>query len=589
MGRIRILDDRLVNRIAAGEVVERPASVVKELIENSLDASARRIDVTLAGAGKRLIRVEDDGEGMDRDDALLALERHATSKLSALEDLEGISTLGFRGEALPSIAAVSRFLLRTAVEGGVGTEIDVRGGRILAVREVGLSRGTSIEVSSLFFNTPARRKFLKSDTTELAHIVRVVTRHALARPDLSLRCVHDERVILELPATADLGERIAQAFGTELRRTLLPLDTRREGIRVRGFVGRPADASSRRDAQHFFVNGRLVQDRVLSHAVIEAFGNTTPRDRHPAIFLLLELEPALVDVNVHPQKTEVRFARAGQIHDAVRDAIAACLGTAAAIPDRVPGARCAAAPGATRAVLRYLEVNERAPGGAGYDAPAAQGSPPPTPATDLTTSAETRAESVATPPAAVPLAQYLDSYIIAQDREGLLLVDQHAAHERVLFERFLAQAEENRIEVQRLLFPVVLELSPQERVILEQEASEFARLGFVLEPFGGDSARLEAIPALAAGLDPRELVRALLGEAVRARAAAAGIGELRRKLVTTAACQAAIKIHHRLTFEGMQRLLDDVFRASSPTTCPHGRPLVFRLTLAEIEKAFHRR
>jgi len=600
VGRIQVLDDRLVNRIAAGEVVERPASVVKELIENSLDASARRIDITAIGAGKRVIRVEDDGHGMDRDDALLALERHATSKLRSPEDLERIATLGFRGEAIPSIAAVSRFVLRTAPEGGIGTEIEVRGGRILAVREVGLPRGTTIEASSLFFNTPARRKFLKSEATELAHIVRVVTRHGLGRPDVGFRLAHDGRDVLDLPAASDLGERVEQIFGADLRRTLLPVAAERDGVRLRGFVGRPADASSRRDAQHFFVNGRLVQDRVLSHAVVQAYGNTAPRDRLPSIFLLLEIAPSLVDVNVHPQKNEVRFARVGEIHDATRDAIVASLGGRGAIPGYTelrPRGELGRLAGAAAGPL---QVKERPPTGGGYapadpeadssarvvdrvgpPAPAASG---PAPAFFGAAESDPR-ES----PRAVPLAQYEDSYIVAQDEGGLLVVDQHAAHERILFEQYLAQAEENRIEVQRLLFPVVLELAPQERVLLEEEAGEFARLGFSLEPFGDGAVRLEGVPALASGVDPRDLVRAILGEARRTRAAAAGIGELRRKLVTTTACHAAIKINHRLSVESMQRLLDDLFRTSNPTTCPHGRPVLFRMTREEIERTFRRR
>ncbi len=577
MGRIQVLDDQLVNRIAAGEVVERPASVVKELLENSLDASARRIEITVGSGGRQLIRVADDGEGMDRDDALLALERHATSKLGSGRDLEGIATLGFRGEALPSIAAVSRFLLRTAPGDGRGTEIDVRGGRIQAVREIGAPRGTSVEAASLFFNVPARRKFLKSQATELAHITRLVTRYALVRPDLRLRLDHDGKNLVDLPVASDRGERIEQIHGPEFRRKVLPFEATRDGLALRGFAGRPVDTSPRRDAQHLFVNGRLVQDRVLAHAITEAYGNTVPRDRFPAVFLFVEIDPRQVDVNVHPQKNEVRFARAGEVHDAVRDALAGALAHEAAVPTygQLRPSWEGTAPVA-RAALRYLEVREGA----------AEPSRVPVAPASLLEGAEGEA---AERPRAVPLAQYRDSYIIAQDDEGLLLVDQHAAHERVLFERYLAAAEENRVEVQRLLFPVTLDLPPHERVVLEEEAAELARLGFCVDPFGGSSVRIDGVPALASDLDPGGLLRELLGEAARTRAAAAGIEQLRRRLVTTAACQAAIKIHHPLNAESMQGLLDDLFRASNPTTCPHGRPVLFRFTLEEIERTFRRR
>lgn len=567
MGRIRVLDDLLVSRIAAGEVVERPAAVVKELLENSVDAGASELEIAAVAGGKQLIRVRDDGIGMDRDDALLALERHATSKLSSCEDLGAIRTLGFRGEALPSIAAVSRFLMRTAACDGEGTEVEARAGRIVAVREVGPPRGTTIEVRNLFLNVPARRKFLRSEATELGYIVRVVTRYALALLGVRIRLTHGDRSVLEIPASRDLAERISVIYGPEFARKLLPVGLDRNGIKVRGLAGRPVDALPRRDAQQVFVNGRLVQDRILSHALAEAYGNTTARDRQPAVFLFLELDPGRVDVNVHPQKTEVRFARADEIHDALRDAVASALGHVTAVPSYTelrPGA--------------YMEVAEPRPTRTAAD-----------PATGASLSAPPREEGRSDERRAVPLAQFRDSYVIAEDRDGLVLVDQHAAHERVLFERYLAQAEQNRVEVQRLLFPITVELDPHERLVLEEEAAEFARLGFLVEPFGGRSVRLDGVPSFAVTLEPTALLRTLLGEAARTRAAMTGIPELRRKLVTTAACQAAIKIHHPLTREAMQRLLDDLFGSANPTTCPHGRPTLFRLDLGEIERTFRRR
>ena len=572
VGRIRVLDDHLVNRIAAGEVVERPASVVKELVENSLDAGATAIDVAVEDGGRRRILVTDDGEGMGRDDALLALERHATSKLARFEDLDAIATLGFRGEALPSIAAVSRFLLRTAPAGGDGTEIEARAGRIAGVRPVARERGTTIEVGGIFFNVPARRKFLRAAPTELAHVVRMVSHYALAHPAIRFRLDHDGKRLLDAPQAADRAERIAQVHGRAIAKTLIPFARDAGGIRVRGFAGRPVDASPRRDAQHLFVNGRLVEDRVLEHAIHEAYGDSGPRGHYPTLLLFLDVDPARVDVNVHPQKTEVRFARSSEIHDAVRDTLAGALSS-------------------TRAVPRFAELRP---------------SPEPAPAMALAGVAEPAASHYAAAPPpesllaegspavddgrrAVPLAQYRDSYIVAQDRDGLLLVDQHVAHERVLFERYLADAERDEVGVQRLLFPKTIELTADEAILLEAEAGEFARLGFVLEPFGDRAVKVDGVPAVAKTVAPERLLRELLGEAARTRSTTAGATELRRRLVTSASCQAAIKVNYPLAYDGMQRLLDDLFCTENPTTCPHGRPILFRLTLEDIERAFRRR
>ena len=567
MGRIQVLGDQLINRIAAGEVVERPASVVKELVENSLDAGATSVSVSLEDGGRRRIVVSDDGHGMDRDDALLALERHATSKLRRFEDLDAIATLGFRGEALPSIAAVSRFLLTTAAEDGRGTEIEVRGGRIAGVRETARARGTTIEVGGLFFNVPARRKFLRAVPTELAHATRVVSQHALARPGVRFHLGHGGKSLVDTRAVAGLPERAAQIYGEELSSRLIPFSAGVRGLMVRGLAGRPVDASPRRDGQHLFVNGRLVSDRVLSHAIAEAYGNTVARGLFPRMVVFVEIDPARVDVNVHPQKSEVRFARASEIHDAVRDAVASTLSREGAIPElrdlRPPPA----------SYLPSVGVAEREPV---FTAP---------PATLL----EDDGPGVEPGRRAAPLAQYRDSYIVAQDRQGLILVDQHVAHERVLFERYLADADRNEVEVQRLLFPKTIEVSREESIVLNEEAGEFARLGFPFEPFGDQAVKLDGVPAFAKDVAPERLLRELLGEAARTRSAATGASELRRSLVTSAACQAAIKVNYPLTREGMQRLLDDLFLTENPTTCPHGRPILFRLTLEEIERAFRRR
>ena len=598
MGRIRVLDDPTVNRIAAGEVVERPASVVKELIENSLDAGAHAIDVRVLAGGRRLVRVADDGSGMDRDDALLALERHATSKLDATTDLHAIESLGFRGEALPSIAAVSRFMLRTAHEDGSGTEVEVRGGKIVAVREVAIPRGTTVEVAGLFFNVPARRKFLRAGTTELSHVVRWVARYALAHREVRFRLEHGPRVVLEAAPAESLADRIREVYGN-LADRLLPFLLDRPGLRVHGLAGRPVEGGPRRDGLQLFVNGRVVQDRVLAHAVREAYGNTMPRGRHPVAFVFVEIAPEEVDVNVHPQKTEVRFSRSGAVHDVVREAVAFALSREGAVPDLAELRRSCAAPSVRDAIaasaLSYLESRgETAASERTGEASARVAYRPDTsgasPAGQRTLLAE--GPGVAAQPRVapwVPLAQYRDSYIVAEDRDGLVLVDQHAAHERVLFERYLEDAEEDRVEVQRLLFPLTLELAPDRAVVLEEELSEFRRLGFTIEPFGGHSFRVDGVPSVLGDLEAGPCLEELLGEAATTRSAAAGVANLRRKLVTSAACQAAIKINHPLTEAGMGRLLTDLAGTTNPTTCPHGRPILFRLSLDEIERGFRRR
>ena len=586
MGRIHVLSDSVVNRIAAGEVVERPASVVKELVENSIDAGARAIRVSCESGGVRRIAVEDDGQGMDRDDAVLAFERHATSKIRRADDLDAIGTLGFRGEALASIAAVARVRLETATGDGVGTEVELDCGTIRSVREIGRGPGTTIEVARLFRNVPVRRKFLRSEATELGHVARTVTRIAVAEPQLRLRLEHDGRALLAVDPAPALGERVAQIYGRDLARRLLPVEWSGAEFRLAGFVGRPADAAPRRDGTQFFVNGRPVQDRLLSHALSAAYANTMPAGRYPWAFLFLHLASELVDVNVHPQKLEVRFRHAGAVHDALREAIHAALGLVrTAVPTLVDLRPRTIATAAGPPVVAQLPSFDRPPvPPLGEPLPAASWS-----AVAPNACGAAQPRRLTQGPRVTPLAQYDESYIVASDEQGLLLVDQHAAHERVLFERFLAEASDNRVEVQRLMFPLTVELSAAENLALERDADELRRLGFLVEPFGGSSVRIDGVPALAAEVDAPSLLRELAGEAARLRSSAADAPALRHRLVTTAACRAAIKVHHALSQAEMQRLLDDLFAADSPTTCPHGRPVVFRLPHAEIERAFRRR
>jgi len=586
VSRIQRLPDHVIDRIAAGEVVERPASVVKELLENSLDAGAGSIHVTLRNGGKTRIVIDDDGLGMTADEALLAVERHATSKLRDADDLEAIRTFGFRGEALSSIAAVSVFQLRTQAGEDPGVELNLRGGELESRRDSPGTRGTRIQVDRLFFNVPARRKFLRADATELAHVVRLVTRAALARHDVRFRLEHGNQTLLDAPATSSAGERLEQVFGRSRARKMLPVELESDGVRVHGFAGRPVDALPRRDSQHVYVNGRVVTDRMIGHAIHAAYEETMPRGRHPALVLFVDVDPQLVDVNVHPQKTEVRFRASQQIHETIRHAIRSALRHEAAVP-QLEELR----PGAAAATLTYLERREEGDRSSEAAAPwsTREAAALPSPATSSPLLDHAVAADAPDGGSAMPLGQYLESYIVAQDREGILLVDQHAAHERVLFEKYLADAEDDAVEVQALMFPQTVELAPDEHAFLMSELDEFRRLGFQVEPFGGTAIRIAAIPAVAGGSDPVELIRELLGEAEQARNTTRDTRALRRSLITTAACHAAIKVHYPLSRPAMQRLLDDLFRVENPTTCPHGRPALFRLSLEEIERAFRRR
>lgn len=590
--RIRLLPDDLIDRIAAGEVVERPASVVKELLENSIDAGALGIEVRLLGGGKGAIEVRDDGSGVSLADIPLTVARHATSKIQCDRDLTRIRTLGFRGEALSSIAAVSRFTLSSAVVDGDGYVLSVNGSIAGDVRPVAHPRGTTVAVEQLFFNVPARRKFLRSDQTELAHVARVVSCFALAHSGRRFKLTHGERVLLDVEAVSNLRQRVAQVQGRQSASRLLDFELVADGLTIRGLAGRPADGgATRRDVQQLFVNGRLVQDRTLSHAISQAYGNTMVPGRYPALVVFVDMAPEDVDVNVHPQKSEVRFRDGSRIHQLLRAAIGDALAQAAAIPSltdlrpKVLGDHATAIKDAT---LGYLHERESAKFDDGQCS-RASGSPDRSPPVGRIRSMPFQENPTEGSDAPRYLGQFLDSYLIATDGEGVMLIDQHAAHERVLFERYLADAELNRVEVQQLLFPLMLELSPAEAALVEREAEEFARLGFRVAPFGDRTVRIDGIPAVAGEIQTESFFRELLGEARNSVSATSEVATLRRRLITSAACQAAIKINHPLTDDAARGLLGDLSRLRSPTTCPHGRPLIFRLSLEEIERAFRRR
>ena len=594
MGRISRLPTGLANQIAAGEVVERPASAVKELVENALDAGAMRVGVTIELGGKRLIRVEDDGEGMEAEDAALALERHATSKLGRLEDLGAIATLGFRGEALPSIASVSRLTLKTRARGARhGTLIRVEGGVADAPRDAGTPDGTIVEVTDLFYNVPARRKFLKSDAAESAQISRVMTQVALANPDVGFTLTSGRRGVLTCPPVASFADRFFQLYGE--RADLVEVRKEAAGIRLSGYAAALAGPGPVRGPHHIFVNRRPVKDRTINHAIGEAYGRATIKPRSPEVHLCLELSHDRVDVNVHPTKAEVRFLEQSLIHEIVRRAFESALGqdvapalTLGGAAGRPVEARSQSIPGVAsgiRAASRWASTTDvfRAPGGVTRG----DGMAGVRDATELQIDAGPATLPDGERPPLMPLGQFRDTFIVAVDNDGVAIIDQHVAHERVLFEQVMERLTEGRLESQRLLEPLVLELPPAQRGALEAHADDLERFGFDVDRFGGESVRVSAAPSLLSRTECEQAVRALAGDLEGLDRGASVEGALRRIAATTA-CHAAVKANDRLTLEKMTYILTELRRTAYSTVCPHGRPVVLRLTRHELEKRFER-
>jgi DNA mismatch repair protein MutL len=651
MGRIRVLTDQVANQIAAGEVVDRPASVVKELLENALDAGSTRIRIEVEGGGRKLIRIVDNGCGMVRDDALLAFERHATSKLRNSEDLLAIATLGFRGEALPSIASISRLEMDTrAAEEAAGTHIEIVGGRMHRVEDAGLPPGTTIAVRDLFFNTPARRKFLKSETTELSHVTALVTHYALAHPDKHFELHSSTHALLQAPPVAQPADRIFQIFGRDTLDHLLPIaaevDLERVGLpapppwkqdedyvppvpghlRLSGFTSKPELEKLNRNSIYSFVNRRLVRDRLLLHAVSDAYRNILPPTSFPVVLLFLELPPEEVDVNVHPAKTEVRFRQPSFVHDFVRDTLrnkliqsrpamgflAALETHAVASPSLLPGV--SAIPGAPEsapftgnAESFTLEPAHIPPSAQRLDFTAlSNGSViaaeeaaalavltaqlPPDAAQPIAQSTAAVLDAASTLHALAslkPIGQLRESFILATNEEGLWIVDQHVAHERVLFEKILREREVERVQRQRLLMPLLIDLTPAQMVAFAQIAAELERNGFEVEPFGPRTLAIKAAPV---GLEGRELERMLVEvlEQSDRLDQRENLGTVRARIAASIACHSAIKVNMPLDPERMAWLLRELGKTELPTSCPHGRPIALRYSWKDIERAFHR-
>ena len=680
MGKIHVLPEHVANKIAAGEVVERPASVVKELLENSLDAGARRIRVNVEAGGKKLIQITDDGCGMSRDDAMLAFERHATSKLRTADDLLSVATLGFRGEALPSIASVSRLHLETcptsdhvgggrssapAVDGAetrphtslAGTVVEINGGKLLRVEEAGLPAGTSIAVRDLFFNVPARKKFLKAESTELSHIASLVTHYALAHPDKHFELHSLTHAMLVAPPVATHAERVYQIFGKDTLDQLIPIaaavELQRIGlpqpppwarceeedeengaakapgdIRVHGFVSKPEIQKLNRSSIYIFVNQRLIRDRLVQHAITDAYRNILPPTVFPVVLLFLELPTAEVDVNVHPSKTEVRFRQQSVVHDFVRDSLRAALTKARPAPQFAVeiGARPTATPALSSAARatsgpaapvsgHWRELYTPA---AGFTLRAPE-LPPETQRLQFEgslavqanaalpvarfprqafTGADTCGEALPEPEAEdesslaslstlKPLGQIRNSFILAINEEGLWIVDQHVAHERVLFEKILRQRAAERVESQRLLMPIIVELTPAQQPVFTEIADELRRNGFDLEPFGSRTIAVKLSPAGVEAAQVEHILHELLDQ-FASEEQALNLEKARGRIAASIACHAAIKVNMPLEQNKMEWLLAELAKTECPMSCPHGRPVVLRYSVKDIQRAFKR-
>jgi DNA mismatch repair protein MutL len=579
MKKIHLLPEDVAQKIAAGEVIERPVSVVKELVENALDAGASEVRVELQDGGKALIKVQDDGSGMGREDAALCFRRHSTSKIAAEEDLERIATLGFRGEALASVAAVSRLTLRT-YDGAEdrGTMIEREGERLVAVTDIAFPRGTSVEVRDLFFNLPARRKFLRSGQSELGPVAKYVTQAALAAPGVRFTLVHGTREVLSCPPVKTLRERVFQLFGKKMVDSLMDVVAAEGAGRLEGLASKPLGGRPDKTVQHFFVNGRPVKDRILMAALGQAYTGILERGRSPEAFLFLRLPFGDVDVNVHPAKAEVRFKDTQSVFRLVLRAV----GEAAAMGHTIKEVVTAEAAAGARLASRVAE------GGAGWEAPGLGFEAPP--AKDLASGAG--ALSAWAPPSEarpaaegrpVVLGQYENMYIVAAGRDGLLVIDQHNAHERVLFEKYKEIDRARLWPRKALLIPPLLELAPSAAVSLEENAALFEDLGYRVEPMGGRSYALKEYPDVFKPEEAKDVFLGLLEEAGENKAE-----DRRERLLATMACKTAVKAGEPLNREKMAYLVDELFKTGQPALCPHGRPIVVRVEKSTIDKGMGR-
>lgn len=609
MSKIRILPDALASQVAAGEVVERPAAVVRELMENSLDANATHIEVHVQRGGSALIRVSDNGHGMDREDALLCLERHATSKIRTKEDLAAIYTLGFRGEAVPSIASVSRFRLASREPTALsGTEIEVQGGKLTAVRDYGGAPGTVVEARSLFYNIPARRKFLRSETTEFSHVEQQFRLHAIANPNVAFTLVRDGEVLFHLPATTELLNRIEGISGRDLAQRLVtvPRFTLHD-VTVSGFIGSPGISRPNRQMQLSFLNGRPVDSSTIAYGIREGYHTALMKGQYPITFLFLEMAADGFDINVHPAKKEVRFHQAGTVREAVMQAISKALAGSQKISQghvAMVSPRLAAAPPAEHTPALIPEAEQTTLRRDWSALPSWQPSRPAvpehSPAAPFSSAEVSPAPPVAAtipatetvPPSVAATYRILGVlhklYVLMESPEGMVMMDQHAAHERVLFEQMRRAMEHEGVPAQRLLIPLTLQVSPRDYDLLNRNLETLHKLGIEAEPFGNNSFKIDAMPSFLKTNDPLELLRDVMEELSSASSKTSSL-RLGEDMIATTVCRHAVKANDYLREPELRKLLEDLLACEMPYCCPHGRPTLIQLSHAELERKFGRR
>jgi DNA mismatch repair protein MutL len=580
MPQIRPLPDVLVSQIAAGEVVERPASVLKELLENSLDAGASEVSVALVQGGVKKVRVTDDGSGIDASDLPMAFARHATSKIASLEDLEAVQSLGFRGEALASIASVARVTLTSRTSGAASAlALTAEGGAIETSRPAAHARGTTVDVEDLYFNTPARRKFLRSDATEFAHCQDVFRRAALSRPELAFTLRHNDRVVARM-APAELAARVGAVLGDDFAASMRPLAETGAGIAVSGYVGSPDAARASRDAQFMFVNGRFVRDKVLAHALRDAYRDVLHGDRHPAYAVFVEIDPRAVDVNVHPAKTEIRFRDARAVHQFAFHAAAKALAASA-------GAAPAPAPAAAPVALSgYAALPRPAQAALGLAQPAAAYGAMIAGAREAAP-AEARREDAAATPLGYALAQLHGVYVLAQNHQGLVLVDMHAAHERIVYEKLKTSLDCSQMSTQKLLVPVTFAADALDVATADEHADTLRRLGFDIAPISPTALAVRALPSLLSAASAADLARAVLRD-IREYGASRVLTERQNELLATMACHGAVRANRALTIPEMNALLREMEETERSGQCNHGRPTWYQMSLADLDKLFLR-
>ena len=610
---IQILSDDLANQIAAGEVVERPASIVKEVVENAIDAGATRISIEIEEAGKKSIRVSDNGSGMEPEDARLAFQRHATSKIKTASDLECIQSLGFRGEALPSIASISRVRMSTGTgKGRNGTEISIEGGGAFQVKEIAFSQGTTIEVNQIFYNTPARQKFLKRDGTEASHITQVVQQQALSHPEIQFSLHHNGRQLLATLPTDQALYRIAELFGAELSKELIRVESDDGTYRIEGFISSPVFTRSNRNTQYCFINSRFVRDRVLLSATQQGYSHLLPRGQHPVLFLFMTMDPGLLDVNVHPAKAEVRFAFQQDVYrfvsHAVQDALQQNNKSFTTVGDDsapgqgrdlrpsldVPGHQSVSVSAADSTLGAYQPESGKGDWSRGLEALYS-----PAPSVDRMRSVEADSRQIeffGQKPRAVsdmvfsefqPVGQLNNSFILMQGPKGVLVVDQHVAHERVLYERFREAADNKKVEVQDLLFPLAMEFSPAEAQALSEHLESLRELGMHLEPFGKDGFLLRAVPAVLKNQDQESIVREVAGRLMREEKDHTLQNKM-EDIMIMMSCRNAIKVNHPMELDQIRKLMYDLEQTKMPYTCPHGRPIALLFEMNDILRKFQR-